>query len=54
MSTKNANVEFVCECGYCGKETSFTQNFCIAYYDKGKDMYIEKNIHTEARKYFVK
>lgn len=47
---KKADVEFQCVCSNCGEETSFTKNFRIAYFQNGK--YVEKNIQTEAKRYF--
>lgn len=49
-NSKNADVEFQCSCSNCGEETKFTKNFKIAYFQNGK--YIEKNIQTEAKRYF--
>lgn len=49
-NNKKADVEFQCVCSNCGEETAFTKNFTIAYFQNGK--YVEKNIQTEAKKYF--
>ena len=50
---RTAVLEFSCECSCCGHVTGFSKNFEIAVqYNNGNIR--EKNIRTEARKYFVK
>ena len=49
-----ATFEIECRCPECGNSDYHKTKAVIAYYDKSKNTWVQKNVRSEARKLFIK